>query len=209
MLTHARQNKAGRVPARLGRVVSTHRASERVRGSGRGSARRGVARQGPARRSKHTAAYGPLQFAWPGTARHGEARRGQARRGKHTAAYGPLQFARRGQVGHGQAKQSRARLGRDLQTHSGPRAVAVCSEQPGTAARCWALPGRAKSSLVNTQRLTGRCSLRGSARQGAARQGKAQQTHSGLRAVAVWRGFARLGVAGQGGAGRGPANTSG
>jgi len=100
MLTHARQTKAGRVPARLGRAVSTHRAPEGARQwAQRGAAVQchacsGRAWRGAAWPSKHTAAYGPLQFAWPGTARHGEARRGEARPSKHTAAYGPLQFAR-------------------------------------------------------------------------------------------------------------------
>ena len=94
-----------------------------------------MAMQGVAWRGKHTAAYGPLQFAGHGTAWRGEARRGVANtqrltgrcslawrggagqgtarlgiawRGKHTAAYGPLQF---GAVWRGMAGQGTARLG--------------------------------------------------------------------------------------------------
>jgi len=152
----------------LGVAESTHRASERVRGSGRGGARQGGARRRMAGHGMANTQRPTGRCSLLGEAKRGKADQGGAGRGKHTAAYGLLQFARRGQVWHGAAKQSRAWRGRDVQTHSGPRAVAVCSEQPGTAARCWALPGRAKSSLVNTQRLPGRCSLLGSDRNGFA-----------------------------------------
>ena len=123
----------------LGVAKSTHRASERVRGSGQGSprqcyarlgtARRGTANtqrltgrcslrgmavlgrawRGKARRGKHTAAYGPLQFARQGVARQGGAWQGMAWRGKHTAAHGPLQF---GEAGRGGARRGDARRGK-------------------------------------------------------------------------------------------------
>ena len=148
MLTHARQTKAGRVPARLGRAVSTHRAPEGARQwAGLRYAMLGEAgccmvRLGIAGRSKHTAAYGPLQFAWQGQAKPGRGEPGMVRHGKHTAAHGPLQFARFG--------------------------AAVM----GTAGQCasW-------TSTANTQRLTGRCSLLGRARHSQAGQGGAWQTH--------------------------------
>ena len=122
----------------LGVAKSTHRASERVRGSGRGrawiarlgttrpgmdshtasvrgcgrEAWHGAARRGKAQRGKHTAAYGPLQFARRCSALRGLALPGAAGRGKHTAAYGPLQFARQGMAGQGRARQGAAWRGK-------------------------------------------------------------------------------------------------
>ena len=114
MLTHARQTKAGRVPARLGRAVSTHRAPEGARQwaglryAVLGEAGCCMVRLGSAGRSKHTAAYGPLQFARRCSALRGLALPGAAGRGKHTAAYGPLQFARQCLARQGGVRQSAA-----------------------------------------------------------------------------------------------------
>jgi len=59
----------------LGVAKSTHRASERVRGSGRGKARMGTAWPGGARQGKHTAAFrgrcSLRGLAWQGLAGQG------------------------------------------------------------------------------------------------------------------------------------------
>jgi len=174
----------------LGVAKSTHRASERVRGSGRGKARQGEARRGLARhglaRQTHSGFSEPLQFARQGVAGQGLAWQGPANTQRLTGrcSLSGLGAARHGEAGRGAANTQRL-FG----------AAAVCSAWPGRAWR-----GRAGQCKANTQRLTGRCSLLGWARQGGARRGMAN-TQRLFGAVAVcfaghgkaWRGLARHG----------------
>ena len=154
----------------LGVAKSTHRASERVRGSGRGMAWHGVARRGEAGQgaARQTHSGSRAVAVWHGLAWRGKAWRGVANTQRLTGRCSLRGNARRGRAESGKARQ----------THSGLRAVAVCSTGHGTARH-------------------------GRARPGAARRGLARQTHSGLRAVAVWRSLARRGGARHGEAGRG------
>ena len=145
----------------LGVAKSTHRASERVRGSGRGAAGHGSARLGEAWLgiASHTASVrGCGREARPGVAWQGVAWPGVAWQ-THSGSSGPLQFAGQGEARHGVAGRGKANTQRLLgavavcwartdvawqgaawqgparQTHSGSRAVAVCEAWHGVARR--------------------------------------------------------------------------
>jgi len=176
----------------LGVAKSTHRASERVRGSGRGLALQGLALQGVVGygNASHTASVrGCGREARRGMAGHGGVRRCKANTQRLTGRCSLLGAARRGAAWQGLARQ-------------GKHTAAFRSRCSlfGAAWRYMARLGRPRHGK-HAALLRKRGSLLGAARRGKARRGKAGQgkhtaAHGPLQFAR--QGPARLGKARRG-----------